>query len=179
LAAASLTGIVTVWDIARRVETAELNSAILAVAVRFSPDGKLVAVGDGSGTVTLWDPRRAARVGEPLVGGAGIVTSLDFDPSGKTIVTASGDGNLRLWDVASGKLIGGPLPGSTGTGSASFFPDGKHVLGVFGTGQGVVWNVDPASWRARACRVANRDLTPSEWSSFLPERRYRPVCPRG
>jgi WD40 repeat protein len=157
LAAASLTGIVTVWSVRRRVETAELSGAILAVAVRFSPDGKLIAVRDSSGTVTLWDPRRAVRLAEPLVGGAGIVASLDFDPSGNTLVTASGDGKLRLWDVQSGKLIGGPLPASTGSGSASFFPDGKHVLGVFRRAGG---RVERRSRRVAGTRMSRRQPRP-------------------
>lgn len=177
LASASLTGTVTLWDIAGRHQAADLRSAILLAAVRFSPDGKLIAVGDSSGNVVLWDAVQQTRVGEPLSAGAGIVTSLDFDPSGTALVTASADGQFRLWDVTTRKLIGAPLPASPGVVSASFFPDGKHVVGVSGTGTGVVWNVAPAAWRARACLVANRNLTPDEWRRFLPERSYRTVCP--
>ena len=177
LASASLNGSVTLWDIARRQKAADLTGPILAAAVRFSPDGKLIAVGDSSGNVVLWEAARKTRLGEPLAAGVGIVTWLDFDRSGTTLVTASDDGKLRLWDVKTRKLIGVPLSAPPGIGSASFFPDGKHVVGVSGTGTGVVWTVDPAAWRARACLVANRNLTPDEWRRFLPERSYRTVCP--
>jgi hypothetical protein len=51
------------------------------------------------------------------------------------------------------------------------------VIAVFGSGKGVVWNVDPTAWRVKACRVANRNLTRLEWRDFLPERGYRRVCP--
>jgi hypothetical protein len=74
-------------------------------------------------------------------------------------------------------LIGVPLPGSSSGGVARFFPDGKHVLGVFPDGTGVVWNVDPAAWKAKACSVANRNLTRPEWKQFLGNRAYRDVCP--
>jgi WD40 repeat protein len=176
LASARLTGTTTVWDVARRSSAVELPGAIAAYAVRFSPDGKLVAVGDSSGKVALWDSVSGRPVGQPLIGHGDDVESIDFDPSGKLLVTANGDGQLRLWDVSTRKLIGScraPTPG----GSVRFFPDGKHVLGVFGSGTGVVWSVDPATWKAKACSVANRELTRAEWAQFLPDRGYRSVCP--
>jgi WD40 repeat protein len=146
--------------------------------VRFSPDGDLVAVGDSSGAVVTWDPVTGTRVGQPLVGHNGAVYSIGFDRSGGTLVTSADDGKLRLWDVATRKVIGAPLPGSTTGGSAHFFPDGKHVLGVgvFGSGVGIVWNVDPAAWKAKACGVARRNLTRAEWTDFLGGRSYRNVC---
>ena len=88
----------------------------------------------------------------------------------------SSDGKLRLWNVASRRLIGAPLPGSDRGGSVAFLADGTRVLGVFGSGTGVVWNVDPDAWEARACSVARRTLTPDEWRDFLPERPYGRVC---
>jgi WD40 repeat protein len=89
----------------------------------------------------------------------------------------SDDGKLRLWDVATRTLLGAPLPGSDTGGSVHFFPDGKRVLGIFRSGTGIVWSVDPAAWKAKACRVANRSLTPTEWTEFLGRRSYRNVCP--
>jgi WD40 repeat protein len=175
LASASLTGTATLWNVARRSRVADLPGAVAAFAVRFSPNGKLVGVGDSSGAVVLWDVRSGRRVGEPLEGHGGGVNSLDFDQHGR-LVTSSDDGKLRLWDVATRKLIGAPLPGSNTGGSVHFFPDGNHVLGVFRSGSGVVWNVDPAGWKTQACRIAHRNLTRSEWHDFLPQRGYRAVC---
>jgi WD40 repeat protein len=105
------------------------------------------------------------------------VSSIDFDPGGGTLVTLSSDGKLRLWDVATRKLIGAPLPGSNTGGSVVYFPDGRHVLGVFQSGTGIIWSVDPAAWKAQACSVADRNLAPSEWTEFVGSRRYRKVCP--
>jgi WD40 repeat protein/DNA-binding SARP family transcriptional activator len=177
LASASLDGSVTVWDVNSKEAVAGLRGPVPAFAVRFSPDGKLVAVGDSSGAVVLWDVARRRRTGRALTGHNGGVRGIAFDPSGRTLVTSSSDGKLRLWDVKTRKLIGAPLPGSTVAGSTAFFPDGTHVLGVFGSGTGIVWNIDPEAWKATACRIAHRELTRTEWDDFLPDRRYRNVCP--
>jgi WD40 repeat protein len=178
LASASLDGSVTVWDLKSKEAVAALDGAVPAFAVRFSPDGKLVAVGDSSGAVVLWDVAHGRRAGRALTGHNGGVGGIAFDPSGKTLVSSSNDdGKLRLWDVKTRKLIGAPLPGSTVGGSTAFFPDGKHVLGVFRSGTGIVWNIDPVAWKATACRIAHRELTRTEWGEFLHDRRYRNVCP--
>jgi dipeptidyl aminopeptidase/acylaminoacyl peptidase len=187
LATATWGGSAYVWDVASRNLVSSLGGAGVSFAVRFSPrDGKLVAVGKSSGRVEFWklDPTHrygvnwaAQRVGQPLKGHNGGVNSLDFAPRGSTLVTLSDDGKLRLWDVATRKLIGAALPASNTGGSVHFFPDGKHVIGVFGSGTGIVWSVDPAAWAARACSIAHRNLTPAEWTEFLGHRKYHNVCP--
>ena len=40
-----------------------------------------------------------------------------------------------------------------------------------GNGKGAVWDVDPESWKRRACDLANRTLTREEWEEFLPDGR--------
>jgi WD40 repeat protein len=175
-----------IWNVASDGIVSSLKNGV-ALSVRFSPsDDKLVAVGIDSGRVVFWklDPTHrfqggwAARpLGQPLTGHNGPVVSLDFSPNGRTLVTLSDDGKLRLWDVATRKLIGRPLPVSNTGGSVHFFPDGKHVLGVFGSGAGIVWSVDPADWAAKACNIAHRNLTRAEWAEFLGHRRYANVCP--
>ena len=176
LASASLTGTVTVWNVAEQRRTAELWGAIAAFAVDFSPDGKLLAAGDSSGHTVLWNVSTGRRLGRPLVGHGSHIESIAFDPTGGTLATASGDGKLRLWDVSSRKLVGGALPGSDTGGSVDFFPDGKQILAVFGSGDAVVWNVDPAAWARKACSVARRNLTPSEVQEFLGRRSHQEVC---
>jgi WD40 repeat protein len=178
LAIATLAGHADLWDVATGKSVATLaNSTGQAFdsTLRFSPDGKLLAVGDSSGTAVLWDVAKRQPFGAPLTGHNGKVDAVGFDPSGRTLVTMSDDGNLRLWDVATQKLIGAPIPVNGGGGSAEFFPDGKHVLADFGP-SGVVFDVDPADWEGKACRIANRELTRKEWKDFLGRRTYHPVC---
>jgi len=176
LASASLTGVTTIWDTRTGRDLADLGGAIAAYAAAFSPDGRDVAVGDSTGRVVLWDVAARRPAGDPLLGHGDDVESIAFSPSGRTLVTAGGEGKLRLWDLATGRVVGGPLPGSTRGGSVAFFPGGKRVVGAFRSGVGVVWDVDPAAWEARACSVAGRTLTRAEWAAYAPSVRYRDVC---
>jgi hypothetical protein len=54
--------------------------------------------------------------------------------------------------------------------------DGTQLLVTNWDGRAVIWDVDPASWRQRACALANRTLTLDEWEKFLPGRPYEPAC---
>lgn len=187
LATATGGGSTFIWNVGDESIVSSLKDGNPSLSVRFLPtDDKLVAVGLFSGRVVFWklDPTHrfegawAARpVGQPLTGHGGGVDSLDFSPTGSTLVTLSDDGKLRLWDVATGKLIGAPLRVSNTGGSVHYFPDGKHVLAVFGSGAGIVWSVDPADWAVKACGIAHRNLTRGEWTEFLGHRHYRNVCP--
>jgi hypothetical protein len=63
--------------------------------------------------------------------------------------------------------------------SAALAPDGAHLFAVSTEGRDLRWDVSPASWSRRACAVAGRELTPSEWRDVLPDRPYRAVCGEG
>jgi WD40 repeat protein len=176
VAAAGLVPDIVIWNVARRAHERVISQEDAILTIRFSPDGKTIATGDLPGNVDFWDPASGRKVGPTLGGHNGLVLSLSFNPSGTQLATTSGDGQFRLWDVASGKLIGAPLPGAETGGWGVFGPDGKHLVAVFSSGTGVMWNVDPHAWERHACRVAHRNLTRSEWRDLLPQRAYRPVC---
>jgi hypothetical protein len=57
-----------------------------------------------------------------------------------------------------------------------FRPAGRMLAIAFQDGRVLLWDLDPASWRARACAVAGRRLTEQEWEDFLPGRPYQPYC---
>jgi hypothetical protein len=40
---------------------------------------------------------------------------------------------------------------------------------------GVLFDLDPRSWKERAGRVANRNLKRDEWREYLPDQPYRPT----
>jgi hypothetical protein len=83
-----------------------------------------------------------------------------------------------MWDVATATVLGTSFvnPGSDDELAASFTPNGRRLFIVSETGEAWAWDVDPASWEERACRIAGRRLTPAEWQAYLPDRPYRPAC---
>src|SRR3546814_8606090 len=82
-------------------------------AIAFSPDGNLLASGDRSGEVRLWDLASGTSRWSVVVG-QGSVWSLAFIDGGRRLVTAS-DNGVRLWSVG------------TGTAAASLPHDGGHI----------------------------------------------------
>ena len=177
LTAAGLSGDIVVWNVPRRRLERSIHHSPAILSIRYSPDGKQIATGDLAGNVDFWDAATGRQVGRTLGGQNGLVLSVTYNPSGNELTTTSTDGKIRLWDLASGKLVGAPLPGADTGGWGTFFPDGKKIIAVFGSGTGVIWNVDPDAWQAHACRIAHRNLTRTEWPEFVPERGYRQVCP--
>ncbi|MBA3428766.1 MAG: winged helix-turn-helix domain-containing protein [Actinobacteria bacterium] len=176
VAAAGLAGEIAIWNVARRTPERVIRHHNAILSIRFSPDGKEIATGDLPGNVEFWRPVTGRHVGPTLGGHNGLVLSVTFNRSGTRVITTSTDGKLRLWDRESGRLVGAPIRGGDTGGWGTFFPDGRRVIAVFRSGTGVLWNVDAAAWIDRACRVAHRNLTRTEWRNFLPERGYGRVC---
>jgi len=146
--------------------------------VAFSPDGRLLATGGGSGEIKLWDAESGKQDGRTLTGTAGWVLSLDFDQAGRLLVSSGTDGSTRIWDVERRAPFGSPLPGLDNIWANSrLTPSGDRLAVVYSTGTGFVWQMTPSSWEQHACDVAGRTLTKREWELYLPGRRYTTVCP--
>jgi WD40 repeat protein/DNA-binding SARP family transcriptional activator len=179
LAAAGVFQQVEVWTVGRWLSgpVRTIYNSQPIVTLRFAPHGTTIAIGDNSGNVAFYDAatwdqpsRRLSSQNEPVL-------SLSFDPTGQRLMTTGTDGSIRLWDLATDKLIGVPLPGADLGGRGAFLAGGKKLTAVFGSGTGVIWNVDPASWSTRACDLVRRNLSRAEWRSFVPNLPYRKVCP--
>ena len=167
LASGSLDGTVKLWDVAagkqrvtisnadhsrtstnvKRVTLAPgSNSAAPINCLAFSPDGKVVASGEGGAplrgfgeipgnAIKLWDirSRKQLRVLEPQ---QSKFTCLAFSRAGEEIAGGCDDGSVRIWEVNSGKQLqcvrSAPkkptgLCNNANVKFVAFSPDGKKL----------------------------------------------------
>jgi WD40 repeat protein len=107
----------------------------------FSADGSLLAVGDWSGEVTLWDlatrQRRAV-----LRGHRGEVTGVAFSPLGNVIASVSIDKTVRIWDVNTAQQRVVFTEAAWELYDVKFRPDGKSLAAAGAHGTILIWQGD-------------------------------------
>ncbi|MFQ5577342.1 MAG: WD40 repeat domain-containing protein, partial [Anaerolineae bacterium] len=167
----------------------------------FSPNGATFASGscgkfsDDSthcvqGQILMWDVESRQPKFELPPEQRGAITGLAFSPDGKLLAsgscaeyaTGTGDcvaGTARLWDAETGQPIGGPLAGPAAqVTSVAFSPGSALLAAASDDGAIIVWDVTPETWQTWACRIANRNLSQTEWNQFIsPDVPYRLTCP--
>jgi WD40 repeat protein len=117
---------IRLWEAATGKELRRFGAALGPVissvgveALAFSPDGKLLASGDGA--LRLWDTAEGKEVRR--IDGAGIVA---FSPDGKRLASGVLGGTaLYLWDTATGKELRRVEGRQGNLSSLAFSPDGK------------------------------------------------------
>jgi WD40 repeat protein len=96
-------------------------------AIRFSSDGRLLAIVGEGGDVALFDCATGRRQ-QTIRTGVNRVNSLAFSPGGATLAVAGKDGVAALWDVASGRQDGVLEGPSQEILSLAFSPDGGALI---------------------------------------------------
>jgi WD40 repeat protein len=111
-----------------RLGTTRLRHVNVA-ALTLSPDGAVLASGDGGSTVTLWDTATGKELGR-LPGLLNDHTPATFSADGKSLFVLDAAGRLRQWDVASGKDLCVKPPPLAGYVFAAFAPGGKVLAAL-------------------------------------------------
>jgi len=150
---------------------------VMPVGVAFSPDGKLMASSTRDHSVTLWDFKSGRAILPLLVGHTARVAGVAFSRDGKILASGGADGDIRLWDVDTHELLGTFQTQQQEVNSVVFSPDGGTLASVEHDDSITFWKVAPDSWIKEACRVANRNLTQQEWTTYIGSRPYRKTCP--
>jgi WD40 repeat protein len=150
---------------------------VTQAGVSFNSEGTMLATSTQGHSITLWNVKDWRPLSPVLYGDTQAVSSVAFRPDGKVLVSGSVDGDIRLWDVETHESIGTLGEGPEAVNSITFEP-GKGMLASVSEDDSIVlWDVDFQDWINRACRIANRDLTPKEWSAYFGTSPYRKTCP--
>ena len=116
-----------------------------------------------------------------LIGGSSErISALVFSPDGARLVAGGEAGSVEVWDLAgAAPFILGEWGATDQAIRAVALSEAGDWLTVLATGGEVSrWDIDEASWRQRACAVANRNLTDEEWRAYLGETQtYHETCP--
>jgi WD40 repeat protein len=107
-----------------------------------SPDGALLASGDSTGIVKLWDlglgsERNTLRAADCCV------VAVAFSSDGGMLAACRSFGHsVRFWEIASGKPQG-ELPTPDGVHGLAFSPDGRSFVTGDSLGIATLWDLGP------------------------------------
>ena len=169
LASADLDGTVRLWNTSdgQIVRTLNVTNPAGGVAsVAFSPNGRVLAtmdnlndsqdafIGDGDGSVRLWDPSTGQLIHTLNVRH---MQAMAFSPDGRTLATIGENSSVQLWNLASGTLTG-TLPATknldSGVSQVAFSPNGKLLATADANGTIQLWDTS-VSQPSRALRAAD------------------------
>ena len=145
-------------------------------SLAFADDASALAIGDNAGDIAVVDVASGEQLGSTLVGHTRSVEAISFHPDGVVLASGSSDRTVRLWNTSTQVAIVESLRRHTGTVSGLVWTDRGRVLASSANGEALVWDLRPVSLRDVICRVANRNLTRDEWSTFVGGT-YRLTCP--
>ncbi|GAB1542161.1 NB-ARC domain-containing protein [Scytonema sp. NUACC21] len=117
---------------------AETFGSIWSVA--FSPDNKLLAIGDSNGEIHLYQFTDGKQI---LIckGHSNWITSLAFSPDSKTLASSSTDNSVMLWDVNTGQCLQSFQEHNNEVWSIAFSPNGKMLASGSDDQTIRLWNV--------------------------------------
>ncbi|MEZ5993536.1 MAG: protein kinase [Planctomycetota bacterium] len=127
----------------------------LALAVRHSPDGSIVATGSQDGVIFLCDPK-TDKAHTALAPDAGSLYGIAFSPDGKLLAGAYEDRIARIWSVDDKKVVH-ELKGHDGVVfSVIFSPDGRFVFTGSQDRTVRVWSTE--TWACLAVLRGHREI---------------------
>ena len=160
----------------------EAPEEVVAADVVNADGGRTIVVPGASGRLYFLDAATGSLIGPtaantgraPAVNDRRTPASLSVNPNGQQLSVVSAAHPVEIWDVASGEQSGIiAVPGST---IAAHFKSDHQLVTTTLRGAVSVIELSVSDWIELACRGAGRELSPQEWSQFLPTYPYRKVC---
>jgi WD40 repeat protein len=139
-----------------------------------SVDG--ILVGATGGQITQYDAETLMPVAT-FTAARGEINSLQFSRDATVLLATSNDQTISVYDVGSGIRLGDPVATAAPLIVPGFLhPDGTSFAATAREGV-ALWDLDPRHLLVAACRTAGRNLTRSEWATYLADLGpYRSTC---
>ena len=130
--------------------------------------GDMLAAGTEGGAVEMWDAATGRRLAPPLLADTEAITGVAFDRTGQQfVITGYQDGTIKLLFSSSLQQEGPRLVSDVGATSAAAFGPGGGLLVVDDRGGAFTWPTTLTAWEQRACVLAGRNLTRTEWTELV------------
>jgi len=147
----------SIWDIASGRKLKQM-SASRGGAVRYSPDGTILAIGADKGRVQLIHADTAdEKTAFSAVSGGGFVKALDFSPTGRFLAVGTGflSPCITIWDLEANTRVT-TLEGHSGfIPHVAFSPDGQHLASASGDQTVKLWNT--RDWSEESTLLGHTD----------------------
>jgi WD40 repeat protein len=153
--------------------------------VAYSPGGRLVASGESTGDIVLWDVTAPGRptIANRLIGQSSEIRSVAFSPDGRLLASGSFDRTLVIWDVTDierPRRVFLQRSDDTYPTQVAFSPDGATFIAADDWTTATVRDVsglrdavtDPLGL---ACALSG-ELIPQVWPRFVPDVPFRHTC---
>ncbi|GIH21805.1 hypothetical protein Aph01nite_01150 [Acrocarpospora phusangensis] len=175
LVSGSPAGSVLVWDTAtdqRLKDWATGQGEVRDIAL--DPAGTLVATAGADRTVKVWNVRTGAAMAT-LTSHTAAVQVVAFSRDGRTLAAAGEDQTISVWDTATWTRTATLTGHDSPVRALAFTPAGTLVSGG-GDGKVIHWSLSPATATSRLCHEIGHDLTPADWTLYLPAEPYHHTC---
>lgn len=110
------------------------------VTLAFSPDGQLLASGDGNGEVQIWRVADGQLL-STLRGHTQWIQNVAFSPDGSLLASASDDQTIRLWHMPSNAALQVLQGHRQSVRAIAFTPNGHHLISGSSDQTLRLWNV--------------------------------------
>ncbi|MFT4927704.1 MAG: hypothetical protein ACI8WB_003817 [Phenylobacterium sp.] len=148
LAAAGRNNLAMVWHLATGKVAHRLKLSSDGNSIRFSVDGKKLAVGHSDGAI-LFDMVTGEKIVDIALNEIPLVMGLDFSPDGKKLAIATWSAGAFIWDIEKNLLLL-HLPFDAYLNGIAFSPDGRTI---FAGGKIIETNITARLWDAESGKV--------------------------
>jgi WD40 repeat protein len=144
--ASQAAGGIAVWELGNKTKKCQLKTdGSIAESLCVSPDARLLAGGDGSRKLRLWDLSRGGCIYMAAAHRRGIA-SISFSPDGSKFATGSLDHRVKVWNTESRTQVAvlgddGGLAAPGRVCAAGFLADGRTLVSAHSDNFARVWDV--------------------------------------